>query len=714
MSTLIYNSLNFLGLGGNNLNLSWETFAKEGPVNLETKTISFFGIPLPFSLSRLYLHDSGLEGPIPDWIGGGKHHNLIVLWLQNNRLTGSIPSNFNTLTLLEDLRLHDNELTGELPDLSGLTGPPQLDLTGLTQLGLGGNNLDLSWATFESGGKLPLENITRLTHLYLHDSGLVGAIPSWLGNHAGLQVLWLHGNNLAGGAWAALKRVTALRALTMSLNAVSGNGLLVWFDGRPNFLSVPAGALPADSDAIKSRVTWTAVTVDPAAVHVPPHPHIARVADPIEESAVDIAFLYRDGDDEPVDGALKLPAVVCLPVSSTHAEKELRLLRHDGSSWRYLETADVPSGYDPGTGMVAVCGTTSGFSRFVPAVVDLASGATAAGRVGFIKRLEPSIRGVTVSSGDFVRLSFDIWGRQDILENDLGEGLVFAWDDGSASGSFRPSVRSNEIIYTAPDAPGKYTVTVAPPAGSCVGGENSDERCAAEFTITVRRPSAVPVERPAPKNPVGAIPSVLADAEGRQYEVFTPEEGGYFDGGDVTVSAEAGVVPNLEIVGVRADVAGSSSNVGMTTQRYTLVGDRYDVLAVDASETAISSYVLNAPLEVCVPLPPEARHDVSDIALVVDNPDGTLTVLSAKVRITQADINVCGNLGVLPATIVVGTAGSPEAIPTATPDPDEIAYPDTGGAAPSGIGVLLVMIFGSAVVLGGALLVRRRRLSPSS
>ena len=104
---------------------------------------------------------------------------------------------------------------------------------------------------------------------------------------------------------------------------------------------------------------------------------------------------------------------------------------------------------------------------------------------------------------------------------------------------------------------------------------------------------------------------MLADAEGRQYEVFTPEEGGRFDGGDVTISADPGAVPNLEIVGVRVDAAGPASNVGHDlASRYTLVGDKYDVLAVDAIEAAISSYVLNSPLEVCLPLPPAcaARH----------------------------------------------------------------------------------------------------------
>ena len=651
------------------------------------------------TLFWLYLSENRLTGEIPDL---SALTGLTHLHLSQNRLTGEIPSSLNSLTNLTQLYLNQNQLTGELPDLSGLTA--------LTQLGLGGNNLNLSWAAFGSGGMLPLESSTALTLLYLDDSGLEGAIPSWLGNHAGLEDLRLHGNNLDGG-WRALEPLTALTVLEMSLDAFSGNGLLVWFDGQPNFLSVPAGALPAGVDAIKSTVSWAAVTIDDEDVHVPPHPRIARIVKVFADSGVEITADVRDADGEPLTGGDAVRAVVCLPIPSADAAENMRILKsEDGKTWEYLEPADPPSGYDPGAGMVAVCGTTSGFSRFVPAVVELASGASGAGRVGFIKRIEPSIRSVTVSPGDSVHLDFNIYGRQDIPDNGLGDGHVFGWDDGSAGGSFEATDRANTIIYTAPESPGTHTVTVMPPAGTCLDGEDAEERCTAKFTITVRRPSAVPEERPAPKNPVGEIPTVLADAEGRQYEVFTPEGGGFFDGEEVMVSAEAGAVPNLEVVGVRADVAGPASNVGQTHQRYTLVGDAYDVLAVDADGAAISSYVLEAPLEVCVPLPAQARHDISDIALVTDNADGTLTVLSASVRITASGTNVCGNLGTLPASIAVGTAGSPDAIPTATPEA-EPTTPDTGGTAPSGSGLLLLlMVFGAAVVLMGVLIARRRKL----
>ena len=683
------------------------------------------------SLAHLSLSKNRLTGPIPSWLSSMT--GLTLLNLNENELAGGIPSTLNSLTSLTELNLWDNQLTGEVPDLNGLTA--------LTRLGLGGNNLDISWSTFEMGGNLVLDSsapATRsLTRLYLHDSGLGGSIPEWIGaRHTNLEHLWLQNNGLTGaipsnfsnltrladlrlrgnmltGGWEALIGLPELEELSLGLVAsvfTGDSGRSVPIAGWPLFLKL---TLPSGADPSRSGVTLHRVSLDLADVFVPRHPRgIGGIVRVLTDLAVDITTDLRDAQGEPLEGTLGVP-VVCLPVPSADAGDDMRVLKSDdGEVWTFLGAVDPPSGYDPGAGNVGVCGTTDGFSQVLPVVVEIGTGSPGAGLAGLISRIEPSIRDVTVSQGDSIRLSFDIYGRQQILNNDLGEGHVFVWDDGSAGGSISPTDRANSIIYIAPESPGKHTVTVASPTGACFDSDSDDgdDRCNARFTITVRRPSAVLDERPAPKNPVGEIPSVLADAEGRQYGVFTPEEGGRFDGGDVTISADPGVVPNLEIVGLRADAAGPASNVGMTRQRYTLVGDRYDVLAVDAAETSISSYVLNSPLEVCVPLPPEARHDISDVAVVVNNPDGTLTVLSASVRITASSgVKVCGNLGTLPASIAVGTAGSPDAIPTPTPDPDAIADPDTGGYAPLGSGlVLVVMIVGGVIVLGGVLLARRR------
>ena len=688
------------------------------------------------NLTQLRLENNQLTGQIPSELGSLTR--LLHLRLQDNQLTGQIPSELGRLTNLNSLYVQRNRLTGNIPDLSALTGlwwlylhdnrltgnaPNLNNASNLNSLGLGGNDLDLDWSTFGSSGSVNLETGHNMYYLYLHDSGLEGPIPDWIGaNHTNLIEFWLqynsitgdvpanftnltnltalrlHGNTLTG--FGALDELEGLTTLMLPVPADSGGGISIRTDGDPIYVGVQSTSLPAGSDLTSTRLWFDgSPVIAPGVIGSAPNPGV------VEGSAVDITVRFRNADGELVS-ALSAPVTVCVaaPVGSAGAGEELVLLKHnDDEGWTVLESADPPSAYDPGDGNVAVCGSTDSFSLFVPAVVassDLeptpVPGRSALAR---ISRIEPSIRSLTVSQGEAVTLRFDIYGRQGILDNGLGEELDFEWDDGSAGGSFKPSDRANSIVYTAPENPGTYTVTTDSPFDACLSGDDSEDRCIASFTITVRRPSAVSDERPAPKNPVGEIPSVLADAEGRQYEVFTPEEGGYFDGGEVTLSAEPGVVPDLEIIGLRAASAGSASNVGMTRHRYTLVGDRFDVLAVDATETSISSYVLNAPLEVCVPLPPAARQNISDVAIVVNNPDGTLTVLSASVRITgSSGVNVCGKLSTLPASVAVGTAGSPKAIPTATPDPDAIADPDTGGREFSWILVLLAMIVGGVVV----------------
>ena len=209
-------------------------------------------------------------------------------------------------------------------------------------------------------------------------------------------------------------------------------------------------------------------------------------------------------------------------------------------------------------------------------------------------------------------------------------------------------------------------------------------------------------------NPPGEIPSILADNDGNQYEVFTPVEGGTFSGEGYSITTAPGAVPNGEFIGIRMSDDGAASNVGMTHQRYTLGGSMYGVHAVDGSGTAVSSYVLDSPATACLPLPNELRTNISDLAIVAINSDDSLTILSAQVRISTAGTMVCGALSNLPASVAVGSAGAPAAIPTAMPEPTP-EVPDTGAVAPSAdalIWTVLIGLFGLAV---GITAIRSRR-----
>ena len=330
-----------------------------------------------------------------------------------------------------------------------------------------------------------------------------------------------------------------------------------------------------------------------------------------------------------------------------------------------------------------------------------------------ISKIEPAIRSVTVSSGDRIRVGVDVYGAQDIKDNDLADGIGFLWNDDGGGGNFVGNGR--EVTYTSPEQPGTYTISVATPFSACRAPATDEVRCETTFEVRVRRPSVAQPEAEAPVNPPGAIPELLADPDGNQYEVFTPMEGGTFSGEGYSIVAPSGAIPNSEFIGVRMSDDDAASNVGMTRQRYTLGGNMYGVHAVDGSGAAISSYALDAPATVCLPLPDELRSNISDLAVVAINGDGSLTILSAQVRISTAGTMVCGGLSNLPASVAVGSAGAPIGFPTAMPEPTPVA-PDTGGTAPASSMALWALLFGIAAVVIGTFIaigLRRRWAMPS-
>jgi hypothetical protein len=334
---------------------------------------------------------------------------------------------------------------------------------------------------------------------------------------------------------------------------------------------------------------------------------------------------------------------------------------------------------------------------------------TIAGSPGQISRIEPGIRGITVSAGDIVMLAVDVYGLQDAKDNGLGG--EFKWTQKSGDNVVDLDGSKREIKYPAPDSPGTYTIVATLGGGECQPADEDDREaaCSATITVQVRRPSTAPDDGVAPQNPPGEIPTILTDGDGNQYEVFTPEGGGTFTGEGYTLSAGAGAIPNGEYIGVRVSDEGSASNAGMTHQRYTLGGNMYSVSAVDASNADITSYALNSAATVCVPLPDELSPNISSLALVAINADGSLTILSASVRLGSNGTQVCGNLSGLPASVAVGSQGAPAPPPTPVPPTATPEPPATGGAAPNSNSALWALLLGFAVVASGTFLVIGRR-----
>ncbi|KAK6942534.1 Serine-threonine/tyrosine-protein kinase, catalytic domain, partial [Dillenia turbinata] len=130
---------------------------------------------------------------------------------KNLGLKGTLPQNFNKLSMLSNLGLQNNQLSGSLPTFNGLSSLQyayldynQFDsipsdffvgLTSLQVLALDNNPLNAT-----TGWSLPndLLNSAQLTNLTAVSSNMVGPLPDFLGKMASLSVLKLSSNNISG------------------------------------------------------------------------------------------------------------------------------------------------------------------------------------------------------------------------------------------------------------------------------------------------------------------------------------------------------------------------------------------------------------------------------------------------------------------------------------------------------------------------------------
>jgi hypothetical protein len=170
-----------------NISLSWNKL--EGNIsNLQS---------LP-NLEFLGLHENQLSGNIPNF----NLPSLVSLFMHSNKLSGNIP-NFTNLSNLKELILYDNQLTGDIPNFINF---PSLQQINLAYNNLSGNipnfsNLPslyfLNLSSNKLSGNIPnFINLPNLQMLYLHSNQLSGSIPNF--NLPKLKYLWLCSNQLSG------------------------------------------------------------------------------------------------------------------------------------------------------------------------------------------------------------------------------------------------------------------------------------------------------------------------------------------------------------------------------------------------------------------------------------------------------------------------------------------------------------------------------------
>lgn len=158
------------------------------------------------NLEQLELTNNQLTDTIPAEYG--ILINLDTLNLSHNLLSGNLPTTLGTLGLLKVLKLNNNQLGGELPSSLG-------NLINLKQLELQHNSLT---------GTLPteLENMSCLNQLHLSYNQFSSFIPDFLGNIASLGTINLQHNNFIGGLPDTLASLPYLDTLYLNDNQLSG------------------------------------------------------------------------------------------------------------------------------------------------------------------------------------------------------------------------------------------------------------------------------------------------------------------------------------------------------------------------------------------------------------------------------------------------------------------------------------------------------------
>ncbi len=319
---------------------------------------------------------------------------------------------------------------------------------------------------------------------------------------------------------------------------------------------------------------------------------------------------------------------------------------------------------------------------------------------GLIKEITPSVRNLNVDPGITISLSINVIGLQNVRDQSLGSDVVFNWS--ATDGELPRNEEGNTTVrYTTPDRPGNYTVSVST-------SDNCRGTCSTSFSITVRIGAGDGSSASAAVNPPGPIPTVLTDSDGNNYEVFTPEGGGSFDGERFSINAEAGVVPNGEYIGVRMYENGAASNAGMSGHRFTLSGAIYSVAVIDSGQSSATSYKLNDVATICVPLPEMLLGNIAEVQMVAVSDDGvSLTAMTSDVRVAPA-LAVCGYTSTLPVNVAAAIPGVPPALPEE--DEDTAVLPATGGVSPASTPPLVwALMIGITLIVSGTVTFAMRR-----
>ena len=181
-------------------------------------------------LERLVLDGNGISGPIPPELGN--LGNLTMLNLRGNDLAGSIPSELGALAMLDTLDLFNAGLSGAIPPSLGNLGALQRLTLGWNQLtgpipaemGHLDNATYMNFSRNELTGTIPPElgDLDSIELLSVSRNNLTGTIPTELGELATIERLYLYDNRLSGEIPAVMGQLSRLDLLWIHRNELTG------------------------------------------------------------------------------------------------------------------------------------------------------------------------------------------------------------------------------------------------------------------------------------------------------------------------------------------------------------------------------------------------------------------------------------------------------------------------------------------------------------
>ncbi|KAI3833428.1 hypothetical protein MKX03_019923 [Papaver bracteatum] len=198
-----------------------------------TSPCKWFGITCnnEGNITELILTNSNLQGTLQSF-NFSSFANSVVIYLSNNNLSGSIPSQIGSLSKLTHFDLSMNKFSVHIPlEIGFLTN---MNLSDLSQNHISGqiptsicnlSNLNALYLhTNKFSGTIPLEigKLESLVDLDLSTNNLNATIPASICNLRNINTLYLYVNNLSGYIPLEIGKIEFLVDLDLSTNNING------------------------------------------------------------------------------------------------------------------------------------------------------------------------------------------------------------------------------------------------------------------------------------------------------------------------------------------------------------------------------------------------------------------------------------------------------------------------------------------------------------